>query len=503
MRKKLKVVLAVGLAAVCCFAFAACGSKNAGTDGDDIVIGTTSVVDKIDPTNSGDPWSLTSDGISETIYMQNAKGKLVSHIAKSIKQKDSKTWELTLKKGVKFSNGDKVDAKAVADCMNEIMKKNEMATASAGVITFTPNGSDKVTLTTERETTVMKSVLCEWTNVIYKKVGNSYVFTGPYKVKKLDSGSSLQLTPNKYYDDNASKRPDVTIKAFKDSSSMKQAFEGGEIDMAFTVTPEAAKELKDNGSTVKDINAGYQYFAITNYSNGATKDINVRKALNVAMNRKSMVKALDGGHVANGFFARYYPFAGDIKETTNVKQARSYLSKAGYTKSGKKLVDKDGKQLTLTLVTYSSRPDLTILMQQTASQLDKLGIKVNTKIVDNIDDYLATGKGYDLAFYAQHTAPTGEPAYALNQFFRTGEGKNTEKYSNKQVDSWLDQMGDLPAGSKRNDLAKKVQAQVAKDLPVIYLVDPQWHVAVSDKLSNYTPYCGDYYIVNPQLGLSK
>ena len=36
---------------------------------------------------------------------------------------------------------------------------------------------------------------------------------------------------------------------------------------------------------------------------------------------------------------------------------------------------------------------------------------------------------------------------------------------------------------------------------MIYLIDPEWHIAVSDKLADYEPYCGDYYVVNPELGL--
>ena len=139
-------------------------------------------------------------------------------------------------------------------------------------------------------------------------------------------------------------------------------------------------------------------------------------------------------------------------------------------------------------------------MQQTVSQLDKLGIKTTTKLVDNIDEYLANGE-YDLAFYAQHTAPTGEPAYALNQFFRTGEGKNTMGYSNPDVDNALDQMANLPAGEERDAIAKEVQKKVYDDLPVLYMVDPKWNIAVSEKLKGYEPYCGDYYVINAKLGL--
>lgn len=63
-------------------------------------------------------------------------------------------------------------------------------------------------------------------------------------------------------------------------------------------------------------------------------------------------------------------------------------------------------------------------------------------------------------------------------------------------------MGTLPAGDEKDQLAKQVQQIVSEDLPVIYLVDPQWHIAVSDKVADYEPYNGDYYVVNAELGLN-
>ena len=67
------------------------------------------------------------------------------------------------------------------------------------------------------------------------------------------------------------------------------------------------------------------------------------------------------------------------------------------------------------------------------------------------------------------------------------------------MDKLLDELGSESDYAKRVELAKKAQELVAKDLPVLYLVDPQWHIAVSEKLTNYQPYNGDYYIVNDQL----
>lgn len=471
---------------------------------DTIIIGNTKVIDIVDPIHNGsNAWSLTADGISETVFMQDREGNLVSRIVDSIEQKDDLTWEMTLKDGVKFSDGTDVDAQALCDSMNSIMENNEMASTSAGVITFTPVDEKTVELVSERETTVMPSVLCEYNMVICKDIGDSnYVFTGPYAIENMDPGVELDLVPNEYYDDRAAERSNVIIKAFGDTATMQQAFESGEIDIAFTITPETKGILEGEGYSTKTFDAGYQYFMVINSKENETlSDLKLRQALNVAVNREDMVTVLKGGRVANGFFAQYYSFAGEVEETYDPEAAKALLEEAGYTDTdGDGFVDKDGEKLTLKLVTYPSRPDLSVLMQLVVSELNEIGIDTTTELTDSIGNYVKT-EAFDIAFWAQHTSPTGEPTYSLSQFFRTGAAYNNNNYSNEEVDSLLDQMGTLAAGEEKDQLAKQVQQIVSEDLPVIYLVDPQWHIAVSDKTADYEPYNGDYYVVNAELGL--
>ncbi|NLA29126.1 MAG: ABC transporter substrate-binding protein, partial [Propionibacterium sp.] len=162
---------------------------------------------------------------------------------------------------------------------------------------------------------------------------------------------------------------------------------------------------------------------------------------------------------------------------------------------------KDGQPLSVRIITYPSRPDLGIIMQIMVSQLNELGISATTSVVDSIVDGMKTGN-YDIAMYAQHTAPTGDPGFFLNQFFRTGGANNINGYSSATTDELLDQLGELAPGAERDQLAVQIQHQIHVDQAVFILVDPQWHIGVSDRLAGYQPYGGDYYIVNPQLGLS-
>lgn len=312
---------------------------------DTITIGVTNVIDKVDPTYGGNPWSLTADGISETIYMQDVNGNLVSHLAEDLVQVDDLTWELTLKDDVKFSDGSDVDAQAVADGMNAVMAENPNASATAGVITFAAKDDRTVTLTTERKTTVMKSILTEWANVVFKgNADDGYVFTGPYVLADLNPGVSVSLVPNEYYDDRAAERPNVTLKCFKDTASMQQAFEAGEIDMAFTVTNEIAEDLEAKGFTVKNFDAGYQYFAIPNIAKAPLNDANVVKAVNEIIDREAMQLVLRGGRVATGFFATYYDFAGEVEEKTDVEDAKALLAEAGLCRYGWRRLSGQGRR---------------------------------------------------------------------------------------------------------------------------------------------------------------
>lgn len=463
-----------------------------------IIIGQTWVVGNTDPTDSSVPWSMTSHGVGETVFMLDAKGALYSRFIDSFEKTDELNWKATTKNEAKFSNGDIVDAAALAECMNKIQQTNPLSNATAGKVEFTAVDEKTLQIKTERPLQRFDSFLTEWSNVVFKDLGDgNFVYTGPYVIDTLDKGVSLTLKPNPEYP-QADTRKEVKVMAFKDASALKLAFESGEIDLAFTVTPEVAKMLRDAGKSVKTIEAGYQYFGIFNLKNELLKDPAVRNAINLGIDREEYIKALQGGHLATGFFANYYDFAGDIKIERDLEKAKNLLEEAGY-----HLADgvraKDGKKLEIRLVTYPSRPDLSVIMQIMASQPKELGFEVKTEVVDGIDKVAAAGE-FDLILYAQHTAPTGDPSFSLNQFFRTGEGKNHAGYSSEKMDALLDKLGSEQDSAKRRELAREAQQLIFEDLPVLYLVDPQWHIAVSERIAGYQPYNGDYYIVNDQLG---
>ncbi len=503
-RHHLKRALTALIAALTGLAIlAGCGGSGGTTDASStdapIVIGQTSMTDSLDVFKKS--WDLTSHGVAESVFMVDEQGERNSRYVEEITQISPLEWTMKVKPGAKFSDGTDVDAEALATGLNEIQQKNALSNASAGVITFTADG-DTITAVTERETTVLDAILGEWTNVVFKTgPDGNYIYSGPYQVVSLTAGDSLQLEPNPYYPD-ADKRSNVTIRLFQDVDAMKLALQSKSIDMAFTITPTVAEQLAGtDGIEVKSIDAGYQYFARPNLVEGPLADPAVRQAIDLALDRNDYVTALKGGRVGTGTFAQYFSFAGNEELVVDKQQAAELLDEAGWVMGPDGVRVKDGQPLSVRIITYPSRPDLGIIMQIMVSQLNELGISATTSVVDSIVDGMKTGN-YDIAMYAQHTAPTGDPGFFLNQFFRTGGANNINGYSSATTDELLDQLGELAPGAERDQLAVQIQHQIHVDQAVFILVDPQWHIGVSDRLAGYQPYGGDYYIVNPQLGLS-
>lgn len=173
-------------------------SEAAVANDDPVVVGQTFLAGSMDPTQGSTPWALISHGVAEKLFTVDKSGEIVPQIAESVSRISDLVWEVTIKEGYKFSNGDHVDASHVAEALMDLNTYNGSAQSSLGAMTVSTEGELKVRIESERATHVMDAVLAEWVFVIYTKddVGN-FVFTGPYVIQTFGSDaieSTLRLT---------------------------------------------------------------------------------------------------------------------------------------------------------------------------------------------------------------------------------------------------------------------------------------------------------------------
>lgn len=467
-------------------------------------IGATFITSGVDPAKGSNGWALTSHGVGENLFIVDRQGKLVPELAEKAEKTGELTWTITLKAGRSFSDGSPVTAAALAAGFERTFANNKAALATGGKLTFAAADDLTLKVSTEKPVPLIEALFAEWPLIAYKPSAEDgkAIFTGPYEIADFKADSALQLKPNAHFE-GVSKRASVTLKRFGDAQAMALAFQSGELDLAFGLPSEIATRLKSDPSlTVKSFAVGYQYFAFLNTTRPAVEDKSVRQAIDLAFDRKELAAAINGGTPATGAYAPYFPFAGSQARPTDPVRAAGLLDAAGWTKGADGIRAKDGKVLKLLAITYPQRPDLVTMLPVVKAQLARIGIGLDTQIVDNISEAAASGN-FDIALWAQHTAPSGDPAFFLNSMLRSGASLNYTKYASPEFDAIIDRFATTGDPAERIRIALDAQAKLFDDVPVSFLVSPVWYVGVSDRLKGYEPWGSDYHVLRADIGESK
>ena len=485
-----------------------------------------------DPSVGSAGWALVSHGIGQKLFTLNSQDQVVPSLASSVAASGS-DWVVTLKSGSFFSDGTAVDATAVMTALQRTNAALNAAQTELGTMTFEVQDSLNLKISSTISTPAMNVVLANWPFVIYKAgpsgdIATSRVFTGPYAVAStsLDTTGAIsltadvmELTPNTYYP-FASQRVPIKIKKFSSGQEVSTAIKTGEIDMGFNLAPADVPALNwDSGLEVKSFLSGYEYMAFFNNNRAALSDVNVRKALALAMDRPALAAAcapdglpdnLAAGMAATGAFPSSTSWgSGRSVLQTDVAEAEGLLDAAGWV-----LVDgvrtKAGVKLALDIVYYTFRPDLVTMAPLIQASYIALGIEATTRVNDDGNFMEGDGEnsGFDILLWAQHTLPAGDPKWFLDTFFRSAAPimgnwgqKNFAQIHSTTIDAALDTLASADA-STRTAAVNAAHDAILDEYPVTFLSIPVWHVGLNSRVSSYEPWGSDYYVVKEDMPAS-
>jgi peptide/nickel transport system substrate-binding protein len=463
-----------------------------------VTIGQSFLTGSLDASEGPAGWALASHGVAEKLFTVDRSGNVVGALALSAERISPTTWRVRLREGRSFADGTPLAAADVAASLSRTGERNAAARASAGRITVEAVDPRTLMLTSERATPVMPSVLAEWPFAVYRQTPGGFVYTGPYAVDAYKPGESLMLKPNSAFAD-ANSRGAVRIRRFADTQAMALALENAEVDLAFNLPVETLPRLRARrDTTVRSFPVGYQYMMWMNNSRPGLDDPRVRRAIDLAIDRRELVAAVQGGEPATGAFATTYPFALREVRPFDPSAAAALLDQAGWRLDPDGKRRNDGRTLDATLLAYPQRPDLLVLQPVVRARLAAIGLNLQTRVVDQATA-VATARDFDLLLWAQHTAPAGDPGFFLNGFFRTGAGNNYAGYASQRVDALLDRFADSAAIEARTALSADVHRQLFEDAPVSFLMTPSWHLAFRPRIIGYEPWGSDYDIVRADL----
>jgi peptide/nickel transport system substrate-binding protein len=396
---------------------------------------------------------------------------------------DGRTYTFHLRAGLKFSNGQPVTAADVKWSLDRFGNPKTNAAMSSVAIGY---GTSTVVDSSTIRFHLAKPVAAFLYNIsifpafvlpkdLVEKDGKAFykhpVGTGPFIVKEFVKGSHITLARNPYYWEQGKPYLDsVRFNFATDSNSRILALRGGTAQIMDGVPFSQINSVRaDKNLAVQSAKVPLFLGLWLNHARGPFTDVNVRKAMQYALDRQKINDDIFAGlgQIPNSVLMglRYdAPASAVAPYAYDVAKAKSLIAQSKYAK---------GFSTTLQYPSgYDYYKQLALLMQQ---ELGAIGIKVKL-----VEEDPATGTSrflamkYDMTFpFASFTSDVtvpdeyadflADPANGLNGFFSHWKDPAIQK----MVGDFTTTLGD----SERATKWPKIQQALMEQTPVINVMN--------------------------------
>jgi peptide/nickel transport system substrate-binding protein len=232
--------------------------------------------------------------------------KIVGRLAESFEQSttDPKTWRFKLRQGLKFINGEPINADAVVNIVSYVTNPDK---PGLSIDEYGLGGGAKAAKVDEYTVDITTSAVDaiyparaakmpipapKWLATMPNDASiTQAVGSGPYQLTEFVKGDHFLLKANPDY--WGPKKPTIAeIKIlFRNEATVRGSMvQAGEVQLATLLAPEQAKQLP--ASIIEQ--TGEAVGIRINMEHPVLKDLRVRQAINMAFDRKSMIDALYG-----------------------------------------------------------------------------------------------------------------------------------------------------------------------------------------------------------------
>lgn len=444
----------------------------------------------------------------DTLVKLGPKGDFQPDLASSWSMsKDGMTYTFKLRPGVRFSNGDPVNADAVVFSFDRQLNKNNPGYAFgpfpfAGFYYGSINSVRKVNDATVEfklktpDSAFLAALSVPTGAIVNPKValakGKTFALegsgSGPFKLETWNRGGQLILSSNTNYWGTKPKLKKLIWIPMVQESQRAVALQSGTADMVINPASENLAKLKSAGYKVAQAAGPHVWWIGLNLNKAPFNNKLVRQALNYAIDRKAITEGvLYGTGTASaqplapmqlGYNPKVNPY------TFDVKKAKALLAQGGFP---------NGFTTTLLVPTSGSGMQSPIQMG-TAIQayLGQIGIKVNIQQMDWGTFLGKIGAGAEksnLDMWELSWMDTAvDPAYVLDPLLSSKAfppGFNSGFYKNAAVDKLMEQGRAEPNTAKRGALYQKAMAMINEDAPWLFVNHAQQIVAYNKNVQGF------------------
>src|SRR6266436_6186458 len=529
-------------------------SGEAGTSGGRMVVSLRAEPKTLNPVVATDAPSQEVIGTmqADLVHINRATHLTEPALAKSWKvSSDGLDYTLTLRQGLRFSDGEPLDAEDVLFTLRVSLDEGvhapqrDLLIVGGKPITVTKINAQTLVFHFAKPYGVGERVfdglailprhLLEKTYQEGKlgQIGslstpaNQWAGLGPFRLQEYVAGQRLILERNPYYwktDTQGHRLPYLNELVFlfvPSADAQVLRFQSGETDVISRLGAENFSVLarQQRGYTMADAGPGLEYnFLFFNLNDIGDKtaletarkqkwfrDVQFRQAVSAAVDREAIVRLVYQGRGA-ALWGPVTPGNPRWVSTSvghparSFERARSLLKEAGFSwSSGQQgdptLVDEDGKPVEFSILTSSSNADRTKMATLIQDDLKQLGMRVQVVPLEfrSLIDRITLTKEYEACILAI-VSPDADPNVDLNTWLSSG-GNHLWNPSQAhpstaweaEIDRLMEQQLVASSYEQRKKLYDRVQEILAENQPMIFLASPDILVGAKNSIGNFHP----------------
>ena len=414
----------------------------------------------------------------------------------------NKTLTFTIRKGVKFSNGDPMTPADVVYTFNLLKAHKTLDINSVWSVlsSVALQGSDQVVMQFKAVAVPYFYYIADQIGIVdqkvWSKIANPVTYpdknpvgTGAYEISsKTCTPQNMKYTANPHYwQAGLPKVGTVNYPAFLTNDTANTYLANGQAQWGSQFIPSIQKFYLS-----KSANYHYWFPPVANVSvfinltNPILKNVAVRQAMAYAIDRPKASLIGEYGYEPasnqSGIVTPTFSAWMDAPQAAsygnnyayNPQKAISILQAAGYKKGSDGIMAKGGQKLAFTILDNGGFSDWVAAVQVIQQNLKAIGIQVtaNNVAYSTWQNNLYQGK-FQLAYGSETGGPS--PYYELRQWLYsansapigTSAGSNFERYNNPATDALINQYATTADPSQQHSIVNQLEKVMLNEVPLI------------------------------------
>lgn len=312
---------------------------------------------------------------------------------------------------------------------------------------------------------------------------STYVSNGPFNISKWEHDYTLSLKKSKnYWDKENVKIPGLKMLMVDGDTEIKM-FENNEIDWAGSPISTLPLDVFLSFSKKVEFHKHEYvatYFLRVNTKDSFLKNVNIRKALSLAMDRDSIVEhALRGSHiVATGLVPTNLKLNPTLLPSVANKELAQKFWKLGLRDLG--MVSEENIEISFSYINSERGRIIAQAVQQ--QWFEMLGFNLKLECVESKSFYNRISRGDFQLALGSWFAEYDDPYDFLNVFKYKDSGTNNTGWENKNFQDLLDLSCKTADVTKRSQILGNCEKILIKEMPVIPIFHVNMFYLKSEKL---------------------